>query len=329
MLPDVALSRAPTGSPWQRGLSRLVVCWSVLAVITLSEWREMAHQWWDIDTYNHVLLVPAILGWLVWLQREELATIKPQGWWPGLVFSGLGLLLWLGGRVSEINLVAQSGVVMAMQGAVLTLLGLRVALVLAFPLLYAFFLVPFGDELVPALQQITAHITVALIHASGVPALVNGLDIDTPGGKFVIAEECSGVKFLIAMTALTVLIAWTGFRSWKRRLALIAGAALLSIGANGIRAWGTIYVGQYVGAERAGSFDHLVYGWVFFAVIIGLVLAIAWRFAEREPQEAGLTAEEAKSHSLARLEVHSISSGAALAVFAGLALSFAALSALV
>lgn len=328
-MPRDLAARLPDVSPWRAALFRLALAWIALAALTFADWREMAHQWWDIDTYNHVLLVPAILGWLVWLRRGELARTEAVAWWPGLVWLGAGLALWLGGRALDINLVAQAAVVFAFQGAVLSLLGLRAALVLAFPLFYAGFLVPFGDELVPALQHLTAQIAIALTHASGVPAIVDGLTIDTPGGKFVVAEECSGVKFLVAMAALSTLVAWTWFHSWRRRIALIAGAALVSILANGVRAWGTIYAAQFIGAERAGGLDHIVYGWVFFALVVAAVLGIAWRFLEREPGEAGLTAEEAAAHPLARLERFALPPQIALLAIALLALAFAAIAALV
>lgn len=328
MPPDLALSLAPTAG-WRGALARVGLAWAALLALTYTEWREMAHQWWDIDTYNHVLLVPAILAWLVWLRRDELARIEPRGWWPGLVWLAGGLALWLTGSTLEVNLFAQAGVVMAFEGAVIALIGARASLVVAFPLLYAGFLVPFGDELIPLLQQATAQMAVALTHASGVPAILDGLYIETPAGRFVVAEECSGVKFLIAMVALTTLVAWTGFTSRKRRIALVAGAAVVSIVANGVRAWGTIYVAQYIGAERAGGFDHIVYGWVFFAVVIAAVLGIAWRFFEREPGEAGLTADEAAAHPLARFERYSLAPPLALLAVAGIALTFAALAVLV
>lgn len=316
-------------SAWQSALLRLLAVPIALFALTIREWREMAHQWWNIDTYTHVLLVPPILAWLVWLRRDELAKIPPKQWSPGLGWLGMGLLVCLAGRLWEFNIVAQAGAVMALQGAIMAIVGLRTTLVLAFPLAYAGFLVPFGDELIPALQQVTAHIAVALTHLSGVPAVVDGLYIDTPGGKFVVAEECSGVKFLVAMIALSVLAGWTGFSRWRPRIALVAAAAVVSILANGVRAWGTIFVAQWVGAERAGGFDHIVYGWVFFAVVIAIVLGVAWRHFDREPGEAGLTIAEAAAHPLARFDRHEMSAAKAVAAIAFLAIAFAALSALV
>lgn len=316
-------------SAWQSVLLRLLAVSIALLALTFPEWREMAHQWWNIDTYTHVLLVPPILAWLVWLRREDLAKVPPAPWVPGLGWLGMGLLVCLAGRLGELNIVAQAGAVMALQGAIITIVGLRSTLMLAFPLAYAGFLIPFGDELIPALQQVTAHIAVALTYLSGVPAVVDGLYIDTPGGKFVVAEECSGVKFLVAMIALSVLAGWTGFSRWRPRIALVAAAAVVSILANGVRAWGTIFIAQWVGAEQAGGFDHIVYGWAFFAVVIALVLGAAWRHFDREPGEAGLTSAEAVAHPLSRFDCYHMSAAKAVAAIALLALAFAALSALV
>ncbi|MEN8860506.1 exosortase A, partial [Qipengyuania flava] len=192
----------------------------------------------------------------------------------------------------EINTIAQGGAVVALQGAVLALLGLRAGIVLAFPLAYAFMLVPFGDEIIPPLQMITAEIATAMTRWSGIEMVADGILIDTPAGLFIVAEECSGVKFLIAMVALGILVAHTCFSSWHRRAWFLFACIVVPVIANGIRAWATIFIAQYVGAEAAGGFDHIVYGWFFFALVLALVLGVAWRWFEREPEEAGWSADE-------------------------------------
>ncbi|MGN3973125.1 exosortase A [Tsuneonella sp. SYSU-LHT278] len=326
MRPEVA-NAIPVSARSARnaGLTRLAAVWGALFGLTYPEWREMAHQWWDIDTYHHILLVPPILGWLVWLRRDELTRIVPDAWWPGLAWLAGGLGLCLAGRVADVNLVAQIGTVMAFQGAAIGLLGLRTALVLAFPLAYAGFLVPFGDEIVPALQHVTARLAVALTHLSGVPAVIDGLTIDTPGGRFLVAEECSGVKFLMAMVAITSLAAWTGFSTWRARIVLVAGGAVISVLANGLRAWGTIFIAQWIGAERAAGFDHIVYGWIFFAIVIAGVLGAAWKFFDRDPADAGLTAAGAAIHPLIRFERHAVPANTAISAIVLAAIVFAAL----
>jgi EpsI family protein len=170
---------------------------------------------------------------------------------------------------------------MMIQGAVAVMLGRGAVAALLFPLFYAIFLVPAGDMLVPPLQTLTARICMVLLGVVQVPAHLDGVFITTPGGWFKVAEACSGAKFLIAMIALSVLVANLGFRSWGRRAAFLLLGVVAPVLANGIRAFGTIWVAQYRGAAAAGSFDHIVYGWIFFAIVILIVLAAGWRFFDK------------------------------------------------
>jgi exosortase A len=296
------------------GLTALVlVCWR--------EWGEMLHQWWNIDTYNHILLLPPIIAWLVWLKAEALARMSPRAFGPGLGLVAAGLALWLTGRITDINLVAHAGAVGAVQGAVVAMLGLRVCALLALPIALGAFLVPFGDEIIPFLQAITADMAIALTLWSGIPATIEGIYIDTPAGLFIVAEECSGVKFLIAMVTLAAIVCFTRFRSWNRRALFMAASIIVPVLANGVRAWGTIYIAQFAGVEFAAGFDHIFYGWIFFAIVVIVVLAGAWRFFESEPEEYGPSAEwVGRSALISRHEGTGTSLRAVLAGIAALSL---------
>ena len=337
MQPDMAVE--PAQSPnffqripqvWRSQNATLALCWLALVMVAWREWGEMVHQWWNIDTYTHVLLVPVIIVWLIAQKLDELAKAAPQAWWPGVLIVAAGLTLWLAGRASGINLLAHAGAVGALQGAVLAAIGPRASLILALPIAFGVFLVPFGDEIIPPLQAITADIAVALTHWSGIPAEVDGIYIDTPVGLFIVAEACSGVRFLVAMVTLAVLVAFTRFERWSRRALFMIAAVIVPILANGVRAWGTIYVAQFQGVEFAAGFDHIFYGWIFFAIIVALLLAAAWRFFERDPQEYGWTADEvAVFPILTRLEACNSSRVVLLAAVAALAIGFAIIATIV
>ncbi|MFN4019270.1 MAG: exosortase A [Erythrobacter sp.] len=305
-------------APWRSALAALAAAVLTLVAATAQSWGEMLHQWWNIDTYNHLLLVPFITAWLVMLKVGELAKIAPRPFAPGLLLVLAALALWWVGRASGINLIAHAAAVGALQAAVVSVLGLRVALLLALPLAFATFLVPFGDEIIPPLQSVTARIAIALTHWSGIEASIAGIHIHTPAGLFIVAEACAGVKFLIAMVTLGVLVCFTRFDSWSRRAAFMAACIIVPILANGVRAWATIYVAQFIGAERATGFDHIVYGWLFFAIVVAALLGGAWRFFEREPEEYGWTADAlARSVPLASAEQGRLApAGAALATIA-------------
>ena len=323
MQPDLAI---PGQSIAGRGriAALLALSWAGLFAATLRELSAMAHQWWNIDTYSHILLILPILAWLVWIRRDEVARVEARGWWPGFLWCLLGLAICFVGRSADINLIAQLGVIVAFQGATFGRVGLRVGLILAFPLAYMFFLVPFGDEIIPPLQYVTAEMATALTRFSGVETVADGIHIDTPAGLFIVAEECSGVKFLVAMVALGVLVAYSCFASWKRRMLFLLACVIVPIVANGIRAWATIFIAQYVGAEAAGSFDHIVYGWFFFGIVIALVLGVAWRWFEREPEEAGWSAQQVSAlPMLQRLEGNGASPALVLGATLTAALVFA------
>jgi exosortase A len=327
MLPEHPAVRAPVAPPanrlpaaWRTPLLALTAACAALVAVTAPSWGEMLHQWWNIDTYSHILLVPLIIAWLVRLKLGELAAIAPRACPPALALVVAGLGLWGAGRALDINIIAQAGAVGAMQGAVIAVLGMRASLLLALPLAMGCFLVPFGDEIIPPLQFITADIAIALTHWSGVPAQIDGIYIDTPAGLFIVAEACSGVKFLIAMVTLGVLVAFTRFARWRRRAVFLTACVVVPILANGVRAWATIYVAQYVGAEKATGFDHIVYGWVFFAIVVVAMLAGAWRWFEREPEQHGWTAATLEGWSwVARAEARSLPPLAAAMAIAALA----------
>lgn len=312
--------RAGLPAAWRSSLGAWGITVAAIVAVTAQSWGAMLHQWWNIDTYNHLLLVPFIIAWLVALKEDALAALVPRVFAPGLIGVAGALVLWWAGERAGVNLVAQIGAVACVQFAVLTLLGLRTALVLALPLGMACFLVPFGDEIIPPLQAITADIAIALTHASGVAARIDGIYIHTPAGLFIVAEACAGVKFLMAMLTLSVLVAFTRFRRWPARIAFIAACLIVPILANGVRAWATIYVAQFIGAERATGFDHIVYGWIFFAIVVAVLLGGAWRFFDREPDTYGWPSEAMERWGwLARAEALTTSTRSAALAIIGMA----------
>jgi EpsI family protein len=177
-------------------------------------------------------------------------------------------------------------VVLMLQGAAVSVLGPNVSRALLFPLAYMAFLVPFGDFLEGPLQTITVAMVMPLLHLFGVPASVDGVLITTSNGYFEVAEACSGAKFVIAMIAFGVLVANVCYVSWSRRAAFLAMALVVPVIANGLRAFGTIYAAWWTSVEAATGMDHIVYGWVFFAAVMAAVLAIGWKWFDRDPDAA-------------------------------------------
>ena len=80
------------GHAWRGAFITMVIAAAILVIITAREWGEMMHQWWNIDTYSHILLVPLIMAWLVALKRDDLAKATPRSWGAGMVLVAAGVV---------------------------------------------------------------------------------------------------------------------------------------------------------------------------------------------------------------------------------------------
>jgi exosortase A len=310
-----AAPAAKAGSAWRTHLIALAGAAMVLVVLFAHDAADMVGIWLESSTYNHIVLIPPIIAWLVWQRLPELRRLSPSAWPAGVIVVGGGALAWLLGEAGGVALARHLGLVVVLQGLVIACLGKSVARGLAFPIFYALFLVPAGEEIVPVMQGVTAEMCMALLALVGIPAHLEGVFISIPGGYFEVAEACSGVKFLVAMLAYGALVANVCFRSWPRRALFMAAAVAIPVIANGLRAWGTIYVAWHTGSDFAVGFDHVLYGWIFFAIVIALLMGAGWRFFDRGVDDpwfdpAKLQAEGAKAGSNRALAV--VTAGALL-----------------
>jgi exosortase A len=284
VLPIVG-ARPLTGEGWRTHLVALGAAIAGLLLLLARDTGGMVSIWWNSDTFNHCFLIPPVIGWLVWQRLPELRRLAPAAWAPGLVLVAAGASLWVLGEAGGLALARHLALVLMLQGAIIACLGPCVSRALAFPLFYLLFLVPVGEELVPVMQTVTADMSMALLAISGVPAHIEGIFISTPTGYFEVAEACSGVKFLVAMAAYGALVANVCFRSWPRRIGFMAASIVIPILANGVRAWGTIFIAHHTSIDFAVGMDHVFYGWVFFAIVIALLMAAGWPFFDRTPSD--------------------------------------------
>ena len=79
--------------------------------------------------------------------------------------------------------------------------------------------------------------------------------------------------------------------------------------------------------DDAGGIDHLIYGWIFFALVIAGVLALSWRYFDRKVEDPFIDPRAIRADAiLKRLAGRAVSPWAALggvAVLAGVALGWA------
>ncbi len=284
--PLTAADARPIGlaSPAYGWWTALALIGSASLVFGLVFGHDMANAvrvWIGSTAYNHCFLILPLVGFLLWERRATIAAASPTpAFWP-LVLMPLLSGVWLVAAILDVNEGRQLAVVAMFEIVLLVALGPQLFRRLLAPLLFLFFLVPTGAFLVPSLQTITANITVAGLHALHIPVFSDGYMIEIPEGSFEIAEACAGLRFLIASTVFGCFFAVVMYRSWLRRALFIALSLAVPIGANGMRALGIIYLAHLEGSATAVEADHVLYGWLFFSLVILLLIAIGMAFVEK------------------------------------------------
>ena len=241
--------------------------------------RSIVGLWNSSETFAHGYVILPISLWLIWRRRENFSLYPVQPWAPGLALVALLGAGWLAAQLGEVQVVSQYTFVAMFPAIALALLGPRLAGSLAFPLLFLLFAVPFGEIFVEPLIHFTADFTVAAVRATGIPVLRSGTRFELPTGNWSVVEACSGVRYLISSITLGCLYAYLTYRSMARRALFIGLSIVVPIIANGLRAYMIVMIGHLSGMELATGVDHLIYGWLFFGLVMFIMFWIGsyWR----------------------------------------------------
>jgi exosortase A len=240
-----------------------------------------AVQTWNASTaYNHCFLVVPIALYLLWDRRFDLVGVKPRPI-PVVLLLGLPLaLIWLVAERLGIMEGRQLAAISFVELLFLAILGKRLWWAMAGPLLYLYFLVPFGEFLTPRLQDFTTWFIQHGLDILGIPAYIDGYIIEIPQGTFFVAEACAGLRFLIASIAFGSLYALMMYRSPVRRGVFILVSIIVPIIANGFRGLGIVYLGYLLNSAQAAAADHIIYGWIFFSFVILVLIALGLPFRQ-------------------------------------------------
>lgn len=298
-----AVLPAPT-SAWKRAFAAIILVELALIGLYFDTARTMVDIWWRSETFNHAFLVPPISLWLIWEKRHALLRVAPRPTlWLALPFVGLAFA-WLLGELAAVNAATHFAFVALLVLAVPLVIGWPAAWRIAFPLGFLFFAVPFGEFVMPRLMEWTAAFTVIGLRASGIPVFQEGLHFVIPSGRWSVVEACSGVRYLIASIVVGTLYAYLNYQSTRRRLIFVGVAIVVPLVANWVRAYLIVMIGHFSGNTLAVGVDHLIYGWLFFGIVIMLMFAIGLRWREAEaalPPLSAATASPAAGQPAASL----------------------------
>jgi exosortase len=280
------------------------VYWSVLA--------RLGRIWWEDENYSHGLLIPFVIGYILWTERGRLASLEAR---PSVAWGGAGvalglLALWAGTAGAELFL-QRSSLVVVLAGVVVYFWGFRLLQAVAVPLLLLALAIPIPsivfNKVAFPLQLFASRCAVWAMRQFDIPVLREGNVIEllplgsTTTKKLEVVEACSGIRSLMTLVTLAVVFAYFtrpsdggrgggGRRRWfgAARFALIVLAAVpIAILTNAARVSGTGVLSHYYGTQVADGFFHSFSGWVVYIVAFLMLFAFGWLVDRFEPGRGG------------------------------------------
>ena len=281
--------RSANASAWRSAGLLFTFAFVALLGIYRETVYDLIDGWSRTGTFAHgYIILPASL-WLVWRLRDRLASVTPRPQALALLPLVACGVMWLVGESAGVHAPVQYAFVAMIPCLVWAVFGNEVTRRILFPLAFLFFAVPAGDFLMPTLMDHTADFTVAALRLSGVPVFREGNYFTIPSGNWSVVEACSGLRYLIASVTLGCLFAYLNYRSLWRRAAFIVAAILVPIVANWLRAYMIVMLAHLSSNKLATGVDHLVYGWLFFGIVMLLLFWVGnfWRDDDLpEPERA-------------------------------------------
>lgn len=241
--------------------------------------------------WAHVLVIPFLSLYFIYLHRHEVAGTPRRVYLPGLaVFlaSIMSFIFWVfPGRNDMFQGISM---VFSLLGMVLFLFGPSMLRILWFPLLYLLFTVKVADQwwdhFAWKLQGLAASGGALLLRIAGLAldmdAQVRGSTIDVwnhgvPLQRALdVAQACAGLRSLMAFVALGVAIAFIYRRPWWQRLVLIASTIPIAVLINMARVATVGILAAKINPSLAGGDFHITVGMLMLIPAAGLFLLLSW-----------------------------------------------------
>lgn len=250
----------------------------------------MIQRWQDgSGDFSHGWLVPFVSLWAAWYRRDDLRAAKKRvsGW--GLTVVILGLFMhWLGAKAQQVRL-SLMGLITVIWGIPFYLFGWDVARHLIFPASFLIFCIPlnFLDSLTFPLRMIVTIVSTHLLNGLGIPVRRSGsaiLSAIEGGFQLDVADPCSGLRSILALTAVTAVYAFLTQRTLIRKWILFCAAVPLAVIGNIARITTVAMMAQAFGQEIAAGLYHDYSGFIFFPVSLSLMVFVGW-LLDRDPRE--------------------------------------------
>lgn len=284
----VALTLARDLNPRIAANAMKILAIGVLLIVTYLPALSWLHEKYsEPDSYySHGYLIPLVSVFVIWHKRRRLEGLPVVPSAAGLGLLSGGLVLYILSRWWYVNFSAAFSIPIVLAGLCLYLFGRAATRELRFPLAYLLFAIP-----LPKIAIIYVTFWLKLLAASGatevvswmgVPILLQGAFIELPRARLEVDNACSGLRSLIALTALGAIWAYFLPVSSRKKWVVVLLSVPLAWIANLNRIVAVILV-KYLWAPSGRVFElvDLTTGLSVFAMAaIGLYLVsravIAW-----------------------------------------------------
>ncbi|MGI9037059.1 MAG: exosortase C-terminal domain/associated protein EpsI [Pyrinomonadaceae bacterium] len=288
-------------------LSKIENFWKPLAAafavafVYASVLLKLGINWWTDANYSHGLIVPFVIGYIIWLEFDDLKTaVRQSSVWTGGILIAAAFLLLLAGTLGAELFTQRVSLVVMIAGIIVYFLGARILrkLVVPFALLLLSIPIPqiIFNKIAFPLQLLASRMAVWGIRLFEIPSVRQGniIEILPQGATQVVAlevvEACSGIRSLMTLVTLALVLAYftrekreqisgnffdflKNFDFW-RTLILMFSAIPIAIITNAARVSATGILTYYDGRQIAEGFWHELSGWlVFLAALALLILA--------------------------------------------------------
>lgn len=243
---------------------------------------KLAHTVWNTDEQGHGPIILAVVAWLLWRRRDELAAAalagRPAGVMGWLVLA-LGLLTYLVGRIQNIVTFEMGAAIPLAVGMLAVTFGWRVVRVAAFPIFFIVFAVPLPgavvDALTQPLKQAVSWSAEGILYSLGYPISRTGVILRVGQYQLLVADACAGLNSMFTLEALGLLYMNIAGHTSKLRNVLLAILIVpMSFIANIIRVMILVLVTFHFGDEAGQGVVHGAAGMVLFGVALFLMFII-------------------------------------------------------
>jgi exosortase C (VPDSG-CTERM-specific) len=296
----IVAERGGAGTTW-RGLSRpqrmrIGACAGYFVLLTLlfiqPLTRLILHAA-QSDLHSHILLVPFISGYLLYIRRGRFSTAYRTSIVATVTVAGMGIAA-LGAKVAwrgslsvndELAVMALAYVIFLVAGGFL-FLGSKWMSAAAFPMAFLIFMVPLPDAAVFWLENAsaTASAEAAALYFNvvGAPVVRHGTVFELPRIVLRVAQECSGIHSSWVLFITSLLASHLFLGTWWRRAILVAFVIPLGILRNGFRILVLGLLCVHIGPHMIDSSIHHRGGPIFFVLSLLPLFGLLWWLRRQE-----------------------------------------------